>query len=108
MRLYHLFVLLFFFIIDLIVSNIKILLLALSFKSNWNPGYETIELPKSMTSIQRMVFAHMVSATPGSVSVDISSDKRFLLIHILSRDENTATDLKNLQSKLIKRVCHAF
>jgi multisubunit Na+/H+ antiporter MnhE subunit len=107
-RLFLFFILLISFIKNLIVSNVQILLLTFSPTPVWNPAFEKLDLPEGMSLLQCTVLAHMITASPGTVSVDLSSDRRTLLLHVLCQNEQTRLELNEIKTTLIRRICNVF
>jgi multicomponent Na+:H+ antiporter subunit E len=52
-----------------------------------------------------LLFSNLLSMTPGTLSIDISSDKKTLLVHVLyfSTEEIMQKDFNGMQHK-IKRI----
>lgn len=80
--LWYLAVLLF----DIIVANLVVARLILGPVRRLRPAF--IRLPLDLNNEFAIVlFTHSLSLTPGTVSADLSADRRFLLIHALDVDD---------------------
>jgi len=80
--LWYLAVLLF----DIIVANLVVARLILGPVRRLRPAF--IRLPLDLDNEFAIVlFTHSLSLTPGTVSADLSADRRFLLIHALDVDD---------------------
>lgn len=84
-RVFSLIELFFFFIKEVLLSNIKVARDALSPSPTIEPGFVSIELAQ-MTDRQLFVLANMITMTPGTLSLKFSQDKRNLMLHTLYSD----------------------
>lgn len=72
-------------VFDIIVASISVALLILDFRT---PKSAFISYPLTLESpLAITVLASTISLTPGTVSADISDDKRVILLHILDTDD---------------------
>jgi multicomponent Na+:H+ antiporter subunit E len=70
------------FLRELILSALKVALLVVSPKPRLRPGI--IAYPLTLTGDAEItLFANMITLTPGTLSVDVSDDKRTLFIHAI-------------------------
>jgi multicomponent Na+:H+ antiporter subunit E len=53
-----------------------------------------------------LLFSNLLSMTPGSLSLDISMDKKFLLVHVLYNQdsEKTLKEIGKIQERIRKIV----
>ena len=71
---------------DIIVANLVVARLILGPVRRLRPAF--IRLPLDLNNEFAIVlFTHSLSLTPGTVSADLSADRRFLLIHALDVDD---------------------
>lgn len=71
---------------EIMVANVVVAKLILGRSNKLNPGFIHYELQlKSPVGIG--LLANTISLTPGTVSCDLSEDRRFLLIHSLHIDD---------------------
>lgn len=91
---------------DILVSNLVVTKLILGRSSNLNPGFIQYELQlKSPVGIG--LLANTISLTPGTVSCDLSEDRRFLLIHSL-HIEDVATIKADIHRKFERPLKEIF
>lgn len=78
--------LIFFYSRDLFHSNIKLAIEALRAKPAVSPNM--IKLPVTFShDYELLLLAHLITITPGTLSVDYMEDEAVLLIHIMFSDE---------------------
>jgi multicomponent Na+:H+ antiporter subunit E len=70
----------FFFLRELIHSNLRVAWDVISPKSRRKPGIVAIPLDVS-TDIEITVLANLITLTPGTLSLDVSDDRRVLYVH---------------------------
>lgn len=71
---------------SIVVANINVARLILGRSDKLQPGFIKLELSlKSPVGISML--SNTISLTPGTVSCDLSDDRRFLLIHALHIDD---------------------
>ena len=88
--------LLFFFIKALLVSNLRVLWDVVTPSHSSRPGI--IRLPlDARTDVEIMLVANLISLTPGTLSIDLSEDRRHLYVHVMFLDDVDAVrrELKN-------------
>ena len=89
-RYLHLFpkvlVLIGFFIKELFVSNLRVLWEVITPKPNSRPGIVGVPLD-AQSDMEIMLVANLVSLTPGTLSIDVSADKKTLFVHVMFLDD---------------------
>lgn len=75
-----------YFIWELLISSLKVTYDVLTPTHYMRPGVVAVPL-EELTDGEITILANMVSLTPGSLSLDVSSDKRTLFIHAMYIDE---------------------
>lgn len=76
-------------IFDIVVANLTVALLILGPKSRLRPGF--IEIPLALRGEYPVtLLASIISLTPGTVSSNLSGDRRTLLVHALDIDDAAA------------------
>lgn len=78
---------------DILTPNLKV-----------NPGF--IQVPLTLKSnFGMLLFSNLLSMTPGSISIDISHDKKTMVVHVLylKTEEQMLKEFKEIQDK-IKRI----
>ena len=94
-----------YYLLKLIQANIYIAYDILTPKLHTNPGF--IRIPLRVNSDPGiLLLCNLLSMTPGTLSVDISPDKKKLLVHCLynNLDGKIVTDIEEMQDKIIKLI----
>jgi multicomponent K+:H+ antiporter subunit E len=74
---------------DILVANVTVARLILGPRNRLRPAF--VELPLDLDSeFAITVLANTISLTPGTVSADVSADRRHLLVHVLDVDDEQA------------------
>jgi multicomponent Na+:H+ antiporter subunit E len=83
-----------FFIKELILSNLRVLWDVVTPAHISRPGIIGIPLD-ARTDLEIMLVANLISLTPGTLSVDLSPDRRTLYVHVMFLD-----DIENMRNAL--------
>jgi multicomponent Na+:H+ antiporter subunit E len=85
-----------FFLKELAVSNLKVLWDVITPKQINRPGIIGVPLD-AVTDLEIFLVANLLSLTPGTLSVDISEDRKTLFVHVMFLDDVEAarTSIKN-------------
>ena len=70
----------FFFLRELILSNLRVAWDVISPKSERKPGIVAVHLDAS-SDIEITFLANLITLTPGTLSLDVSDDRRVLYVH---------------------------
>jgi len=71
---------------DIVLSNINVAKLILGPESRLRPAY--VWIPLDLTNVYGIsALAGIITMTPGTVSVDLATDRRHLLVHFLDVDD---------------------
>lgn len=70
-----------FFLKELLVSSLQVAWEVITPNSRITPGVIAIELDDDMTPAQITLLANTITLTPGTLSIDVSPDNRYLYIH---------------------------
>jgi len=92
-----------FYLSKLVQANFYMAFIILSPKMKTQPGF--IEFPlKIKSSAGLLLFSNLMSMTPGSLSVDISNDRRILLLHVLMKNDEQIIlkDIENIQKRILR------
>ena len=95
-----------YFLYQLIVSNFRVMWEVITPRPSSRPGIIGIELTAS-TDMEIMLVANMISLTPGTLSLDISDDRRVLYVHFMFLDD-PATARREIKDGLERRVLEAL
>ena len=92
-----------YYLWELLKSNFRVAYEVLTPTHTMKPG--VIGLPLDAQSDAAItIFANLVSFTPGTLSLDVSNDRRMLFIHAMyaDDDEQLFADLKEMERRVIK------
>lgn len=92
-----------FFIRELIVSNLRVAYDVITPSHYMRPGVIAYPL-QAKTPGEITILANLISLTPGTLSLDVSSDKKVLYIHVMyMQDEAQVMEgLRNFESRLLR------
>ncbi|MEE4311582.1 MAG: Na+/H+ antiporter subunit E [candidate division KSB1 bacterium] len=93
-----------FYIKEIIIANIRVAIAIVSPKLNFNPG--VVAVPLSIESdLEILALANLITMTPGTLSLDVSTDRKVIYIHSLYVDdiENTRKDIiDGLEARILE------
>jgi multicomponent Na+:H+ antiporter subunit E len=95
-----------FFTKELIRANLRVAWHVITPSSFFKPGIIAVPL-EEQSDIEATLLANVVTLTPGSFSVDLSSDRRVLYVHVMDVDEDpdrTRMELKEQYEKPLLEV----
>ncbi len=95
-----------YFLYQLIVSNFRVMWEVITPRHSSRPGIIGIELA-ARTDMEIMLVANMISLTPGTLSLDISDDRRVLYVHFMFLDDPAAAR-REIKDGLERRVLEAL
>ncbi|QCU89158.1 Na+/H+ antiporter subunit E [Thiomicrorhabdus sediminis] len=90
---------------DILIANVIVAKLILGNKHNLEPKF--LHIPLDLENPLAIgILANTISLTPGTVSCDLSEDKKILLVHGLheSDPESTINEIKQRYEKPLKKV----
>lgn len=91
-----------FFLWEVILSNIRLTITILSPKMNLRPAVVAVPLDlKSEVGI--VILSHMITLTPGTLSLDISSNRHTIYVHVYDLDDPDKF-VDRIKSKFERRV----
>jgi multicomponent Na+:H+ antiporter subunit E len=79
-------VLLGYFLVELLLSNLRVLWDVITPRHISRPGIVGVPL-EACTDIEILLVANLVSLTPGTLSIDLSPDRRTLYVHVMFLDD---------------------
>jgi len=85
-RLPKVLVLIAFFLKELLVSNVKVLWDVITPQHISRPGIIALPLD-AQTDAEIMLVANLISLTPGTLSLELSEDRRLLYVHVMFLDD---------------------
>ena len=94
-----------FYLAKLIQSNLYMAYVILSPKMKTNPGLMEVPL-KLRTSAGLLLFSNLISMTPGTLSVDISDDRKTMLVHVLLKDDDKKilSEIDTIQKRVLRLI----
>ncbi|MBN2486980.1 MAG: Na+/H+ antiporter subunit E [Bacteroidales bacterium] len=104
-KTYNILSFIFFYLLKLIESNLYIAYDILTPKMHVKPGM--IEVPITIRSdFGILLFSNLLSMTPGSLSIDISVDKKQMKVHILynNNEQKSLKEIENIQERIKKII----
>lgn len=96
----------FLFLYELAMSAIRVAIMVLSPKMNLNPGIFAYRLEVDR-DFEITLLANMITLTPGTLSVDVSEDKKFLYVHAIDCSNLEATR-KDIANGFERKILEAF
>lgn len=105
MMLYYIPEFLVFYIYTLIQTNFQVAKIILS--PQIKTSAEIVEFSVEVqSSAGLLLLSNLVSMTPGTLSVDISSDKKTLLVHalIINKNQDTIESINSLQKRILRLI----
>lgn len=95
----------FYFVKELIVANLKVAFDIITPKDYMEPGIVAVPLDAE-TDMEITLLANLITLTPGTLSLDVSKDKKVLYIHTLYLDdiEKFRTEIKDGMEKRLLEV----
>jgi multicomponent Na+:H+ antiporter subunit E len=91
-----------YFIKELFSSNLKVLWDVITPRHISRPGIIGVPLD-ARTDLEIMLVANLISLTPGTLSIDVSEDKKVLYVHVMFLDD-VEEARRSIKTGLEKRV----
>jgi multicomponent Na+:H+ antiporter subunit E len=91
-----------YFIKELFVSNFRVMWDVITPRHISRPGIIGVPLDAE-TGLEIMLVANLISLTPGTLSVDISDDKKNLYVHVMFLEDVEQT-IRSIKDGLERRV----
>lgn len=95
-----------FYIKEIILANVKMAFLILSSRKKLKSAIICIPLEK-VSDLELALLVNLITMTPGSLSMDISTDRRALYVHVLDNKDPDSVK-KSIQEGLQKKVKGLF
>jgi multicomponent Na+:H+ antiporter subunit E len=92
-----------FFTKELIMANLKVAYDVLTPTNLMKPGVIAMPL-RAKTDMEITILANAISLTPGSLSLDVSTDRLVLYVHVmyLYDEQEVLSELKRLETKILR------
>ena len=107
-KLLHVLALLWLFIRELMLSAIRVAMLVLRPDLRTRLRPEMIEFPLTVESdLEITLLANLITLTPGTLSVDVSDDRKVLLVHAIDVPDRDALieDIRTGFERAVARAC---
>jgi multicomponent Na+:H+ antiporter subunit E len=88
-KLWRIIELLVFFLRELVVSNLRVAIDVLRPTASLRPGIIAVPLD-AQTDVEITLLVNLVMLTPGTLAIDVTSDRRELYIHTMNADNPDA------------------
>ncbi|MBT0586016.1 Na+/H+ antiporter subunit E [Alteromonas oceanisediminis] len=92
---------------DVVVANIEVAILVVGPMRRIKPGFVAVPLDLTDT-LPITVLASTVTMTPGTVSADVSFDRKWLYVHVLNMPENEQDIIDLIKQRYESRVKEIF
>lgn len=104
-RIHHVLGFALFYVWELILANLRVACDVMTPTRRIRPGVLAIPLD-AQTDAEITMLANLITLTPGSVSLDVSSDRRFLYLHAMYIDdlEKYRESIKNSMERRVLGV----
>ncbi len=90
-----------YFLIELVVANFRVAYDIVTVKHFMRPAILAVPL-EARTDFEIALLANLISLTPGTLSLDVSSDRKFLFVHAMYLTE--PADLKRFEALLLRAI----
>lgn len=105
-KIFYLFDFAFFYLREVIKSNFAVALDVVSPRLRMRPAKVPLNVA-DLTERQLVVYANLISMTPGTLSLDVSPDQKTLLIHAMYVDSPEAL-AQEMETTFKKRIINVF
>lgn len=96
-----------FYLEEVVRSNLFIVWDVLTFGDQSNPSIIALDLPDEMTDNQILLVSNMITMTPGTLCLDLTEDRKKLLVHILY--SNDIEETRNYLTKsYVQRIIDLY
>ena len=92
---------------DIVVANVQVALLVIGPMRKIKPGF--VAVPLDLTDVFPItILASTVTMTPGTVSGEVSKDKKWLYVHVLDMPENEQEVIDFIKQRYESRIKEIF
>jgi len=102
LKVWYILIFILFILWELVVSSIRVAIEVLRPSLKIKPGVVAVSILGD-TEVEITVLANLITLTPGSLTLDVSSDKKVLFVHSVYAD-NPESLRKYIKANLEKRV----
>lgn len=94
-----------FYLAEVVKSNLAIAWDVLTPTDKGSPGIIALPLPEGLRDGQILLISNLITMTPGTLTLDLSADRRTLVLHVLYLDDIEETR-RHLLENYVQRVIH--
>lgn len=94
-----------FYLAEVLKSNLAIAWDVLTPADKGRPGIIALPLPEGLRDGQILLVSNLITMTPGTLTLDLSEDRRTLVLHVLYLDDVEETR-RHLLENYVQRVVH--
>jgi len=102
LKTYHILGFLLFYIIEVIIANMRIAWDIITPRHRMKPGVLAIPLDVE-TDMEILALNNLITMTPGTLSLDVSTDKRVIYVHAMYIDDVDKIR-QEIKSRLEKKI----
>ena len=95
-----------FYLKEVVKTNLIVAYEVVTPTHHMKPGFIKMNV-EELTDRQLLIFCNLLTMTPGSIVVDVSSCKKFVYVHILYLEKRDAVE-KEIRENYLKRVKEVF
>lgn len=106
MRLFRFIEFILFYTKEVFSSNLRVAYDVLTPKLHMHPGFVAVPID-ALNDRQTAVMANLITMTPGTLSVDVSSDHRTLYVHVMFLKDPDALRAE-IKQNYERRIAHVF
>jgi len=105
-KLFYLIEFALFYLKEVLMSNLKVAHDVVTPKYYMQPAFIELDI-EGLTDRQILFLANLITMTPGTLSLDVSEDKKRLKIHSMYVDDPRAA-VEELETKILRRIRNVF
>ncbi len=95
-----------YYVYEVISSNLRVAYDILSPADHFSPAIISIPL-EPMSDLQLLVLSNLVTMTPGTLTMDVSADRKFLTVHAMYVDDVDAF-VRDFKHNFEPKIRNAF
>lgn len=92
-----------YFLRELVMANIKMAYFTLSPLRSLRPAILAVPLRDDLTDVEIMVLSSLLTLTPGTLSLDVSADRKILFVHFMHVEDADAA-IREIQEGFERRL----
>jgi multicomponent Na+:H+ antiporter subunit E len=96
-----------YFVWELILANLRVAVAVLGPRSRLRPAVVAVRLDLRR-DVEITIFANLITLTPGTLSIDVSSDRRVLFVHTMFFDGDAEAFRQQMKQGFERRVLEAL